>query len=213
MYTPMTRSTGQVGQEIATEELAKPLVDEKQPNATQTEGFIPGGVYQETTNSDETVLNEMEEATSESGQDLPAQCDNSQPSSSEPEPRPRRQTHPPTLVTYNTLGNPTYETQAATRVISANSGVEGQLPQCCTSHLTWDVGPALQQFQLTTGTYPPLFQHPMIFGYPGTYLQYPSLPQRVFQPVNQYPIHPFTMCQPRGGLPLTINSGHPPVPS
>ena len=54
----MTRCTGQVGQEIVTEELAKPLVDEKQPNATQTEAVIPGGVYQETTNSDETVLNE-----------------------------------------------------------------------------------------------------------------------------------------------------------
>ena len=30
---------------------------------------IPGGGYQETTNSDETVLNEMEDATSERGQE------------------------------------------------------------------------------------------------------------------------------------------------
>ena len=153
------------------------------------------------------------EARSESEQeeDPAIQCDNGQPSSSDPEPRPRRQTHPPTLLTCNTLGNPTYETQAAANVISANSGVGGQLPQCCTSHLTWGAGPALQQFQLPT--YPPLFQHPKIFGYPGTYLQYPSLPQPVFPPVNQYPVHPCTIYQPRSGLPVTINSGHVPVPS
>ena len=115
----------------------------------------------------------MEEPRSESGEDEdpPTQCESSQPSSSELKPtcRPRLQTHPPTLLTHNTCGNPTYETQAATHITSANSGVGGQLPQCNTSHRTWGAGPALQQFQLPT--YPHLFQHPMIFGYPGTWLR------------------------------------------
>ena len=212
--TPMTPCTGQTGQEIVTEELTKPSVEEKQPDATQTEDAIPGGGYQEPTSSDETVLNEMEEARSDSGEEKepPTQYESSQPSASELEPtcRPRRQTRPPTLLTYNTLGNPTYETQATSNVISANSGVGSQLPQCYTSHLTWGAGPPVQQFQLPT--YPPLFQHPMIFGYPGTYLQYPSLPQPVFQPVNQYPRHPYAMYQPRSQFPVDVNSGHAPVP-
>ena len=63
----MTPCTGQIGQEIVTGELAKPLLEEKQPNATQTEDTIPGGGYRETINSDETILNEMEGARSESG--------------------------------------------------------------------------------------------------------------------------------------------------
>lgn len=66
----------------------------------------------------------MEVARSESGdeQDPPTQNDNSQLDSPELGPRPKRQRHPPILLTYNTLNNPTYETQAATHVISTNSG-------------------------------------------------------------------------------------------
>ena len=65
------------------------------------------------------------------------------------EPRPQRQRHPPTVLTYNTLGNPTYETQAAVHVIAANSVSGSQLPQCGTPHLHWRTGlPTVQQFQL-----------------------------------------------------------------
>ena len=133
----------------------------------------------------------------------------------EPEPRPQWQRHPPSLLTYNTLGSPTYETQAATHLISANSVLGRQLPQCCTAHLTWCARlPAMSQFQLPT--YPYLSPHPVIFGYLGTYLQYPSMPPHVSQPVNQYPVHQSVVYQPRNDLmqvPVTMTPGYVPVPS
>ena len=211
-FTLVTPPNGQTAPEDVTEEPDKSLVEETQPNTTPTEDATSGGGDQNTTGSDEADVNEMEEARAESGNEdnSPTQYDSSQPSFSEPEPRPKRQIHPPTLLTYNTLGNPNYETQAAAHVISANGVAGGQLPQCCPSYLTWGTGPALPQLQLPT--YPPLFQHPVMFGYPGIYQQYPPLPQPVFQPVHQYPVHQFAMYPPRSELPVTINSGHVPVP-
>ena len=134
--------------------------------------------------------------------------------SPEQEPRPKRQIHPPTLLTYNTLGNPTYETQAATHVISTNNVLGSQLPQCNTPHLTCCAGlPFAHQFQLPT--HPPLFQHPVIFGYPGTYLQYPLTPHPVFHPGNPYSTYQPVMYPPKDGpkqVPVTLDCGHVPVP-
>ena len=81
----------------------------------------------------------MEEVRAErrDEQDPPTQDENSRPGPPEREPRPKRQRHPPTLLTYNSLGKPTYKTQAAAYYVSAaNSVVGNQLPQCCTPHLT-----------------------------------------------------------------------------
>ena len=129
----------------------------------------------------------MNDVRSENGdeQDFPTQNDNSQLDSPEPEPRPKRHRHPPTLLTYNTLGHPTYETQAATHVISTNSVLESQLPQCSAPHHTFCTGlPFGHQFQLPTNSI--LYQHPVIFGYPSSYLQYPWISPPVFHPGNQY---------------------------
>ena len=81
-------------------------------------------------------------ATSECGQekDRRTQCENSQPSFSKPEHRPRRQTRPPTLLTYNTTQH--------------NSGVEGQLPLPLIS-----LEVQVQPFSSSSST-----QHPTIFG-------------------------------------------------
>ena len=107
-----------------------------------------------------------------------------------------------------------YETQATVHIIAANSVSGSQLPQCGTSHLHWRTGlPTVQQFQLPP--YPPLTQYPVILRYSGTYLQYPTMPQPVSQPVNQFPVPSLIMYQPRSDLmqvPVTMNSGHEPVP-
>ena len=138
---------------------------------------------------------------SESGEEQDSQIpnDNSQPDPPELEPRPQRQGHPPTLLTYNQLGNPTYETQGTTHFIAANSTLGNQLPQYCTPYPTWSAGlPAVHQFQLPT--YQHVSQNPAIFGYPGTCLQYTPVPCPVFQPVNQYPIHQPVVYHPRSDL-------------
>ena len=115
----------------------------------------------------------MNEAGSENGdeQDPPTQNDHSQLDSPELEFRPKRHRHPPTLLTYHTLGNPTYETQAARHVISTNNVLGSQLPQCSAPHHTCCAGlPFGHQFQLPRN--PTLYQHPVIFGYPRSHLQY-----------------------------------------
>ena len=148
---PRNPHTGQTLKEAVTEELAKPSVEEKQPKLTQSEDAILGNAHQGKVIGDRTVLEETEETGSESGngQDTLTQDNNSPPDSPELEPRPKRQRHPPTVLTYNTLGNPTYETQAAVHVIAANSVSGSQLPQCGTPHLHWRTGlPTVQQFQL-----------------------------------------------------------------
>lgn len=187
---PMNLQTGQTLQEVVTEEPPKPSVEETQPPTTQLEGATPDTSYQGEIDSECSVTAEMEEAMSESGDEHDPSIlnDNSQPGSSELEPRPQRQRHPPVLLTYNQLGNPTYEIQGTTHFIAANSALGNQLPQYCTPQLTWSAGvPAVQQFQLPT--YQHVFQNPAIFGYPGMCLQYTPVPLPVFQPVNQYPIH------------------------
>ena len=145
------------------------------------------------------------------GQDPLAKNDNSPPDGPELEPRSKRQKHPPAVLTYNTLTNPTYETQAAAHFIASNNVFGSQLPQCGTPHLNWKAGLlTVQQFQLPS--YPPLPQYPVILG---TYLQYPSMPQAVFQPVNQFPVPSLIMYQPKSDLmqvPVTMNSRHIPVP-
>ena len=159
--------TGEKPEEMITQEHPKPLVEEKPPAPKQAEYVIPDNGYQGETGTDHTVLEEREVARSESGdeQDPPTQNDSSQLGSPELEPRPKRQGHPPTLLTYNTLGNPTYETQAATHVISINSVLGSQLPQCYTPHFTCCAGlPFVHQLQPPAN--PPLYQHPVIFGYP-----------------------------------------------
>ncbi|KAK2550083.1 hypothetical protein P5673_029269 [Acropora cervicornis] len=122
--------------------------------------------------------------------------------------------NPGTLLTYNTLGNPIYETQAAAHVISTNSVLGSQLPQCYTPHLTCGAGlPFVHQFQLPTN--PPPYQHPVIFGYPITYLQYPLTPQPVFHLGNQYSAYQPVVYQPKDDLmqvPVTLDYGHVPVP-
>ena len=186
----MNLQTGQTLQEVVTEEPPKPSVEETQPPTTQLEGATPDTSYQGEIDSECSVTAEMEEAMSESGDEHDPSIlnDNSQPGSPELEPRPQRQRHPPVLLTYNQLGNPTYEIQGTTHFIAANSALGNQLPQYCTPQLTWSAGvPAVQQFQLPT--YQHVFQNPAIFGYPGMCLQYTPVPLPVFQPVNQYPIH------------------------
>ena len=129
----------------------------------------------------------MNDAGSEIGdeQDPLTQNDNSQLHSSELELRPKRYRHLPTLLKYNTLGNPTYETQAATHVISTNGVLESQLPQCSAPHHTCCTAlPFGHQLQLPTN--PILYQHPVIFGYPSSYLQYPLTSPPDFHPGNQY---------------------------
>lgn len=206
--------TGQTLEEVITEEIPTPSVEEKQPTPIQSEDATPNSGHQGEASSDNSVLEEMEEARSESGdeQDPPIQIDNSEPDAPELEPRPQRQRHPPTLLTYNTFGNPTYETQASTHFISANNVLGSQLPQYCN---TCGAGlPAMQQLPLPT--FPQLSQNPVIFGYPGQYLQYPSMHQPVFQyPVNQYPVHHPVVYQPRNELmqvAVTMNSVHVPLP-
>ena len=79
------------------------MVEEKPPEPTRPENAIP---------EHHTVLEGMEEARYESGdeQDPPKQNDNSQLDSPELEPRHKRQRHPSTPATDNTFGTPTYET-------------------------------------------------------------------------------------------------------
>ena len=134
--------TGRTVEEAATEELAKPLIEEKQPKQTQSEDAKSGNAHQGKVISDRTVLEETEETGLESGngQDPLTQDNNSPPEIPELGPRPKRQRHPPAVLTYNTLGNPTYETQAAVYVIAANSVSGSQLPQCGTPHLHWRTG-------------------------------------------------------------------------
>ena len=179
--------TGQTLEEMVTGEHPKALVEVKPPAPTQPEYAIADNSYQGQTRSDLTVPEGMNDVRSENGdeQDPPTQNDNSQLDSPEPEPRPKRHRHPPTLLTYNTLGNPTYETQAATHVISTNSVLGSQLPQCSAPHHTFCTGlPFGHQFQLPTNSI--LYQHPVIFGYPSSYLQYPLMSPPVFHPGNQY---------------------------
>ena len=200
---------------MVTEEHPKLLVEEKPPAPAQPEHVIPDNDSQGETSSNHIVLEGMEVGRSESGdeQGPPTQKDNSQLDSPELEPRPKRQSHPPTLLTYNTLGNPTYETQAATHVISTKSVLGSQLPQYY-SHLACSAGlPFAHQFQLPTHL--PLYQRPMIFGHPGTYLQYPLMPHPVVHPGNQYSGYQPVMYPPKDGLmqiPVTLYYGHVPVP-
>ena len=86
--------TGETLQEVVTEEHPKLLVEEKTPAPTQPEHVIPDNGYQGETNSDHTVVEGMEVARSESGdeQDPLTQNDNSQLGPPELEPRPKRQT-------------------------------------------------------------------------------------------------------------------------
>ena len=79
---------------MVTEEHPKLLVEEKTPAPTQPEYVIPDNCYQGETNSDHTVVEGMEVARSESGdeQDPLTQNDNSQLGPPELEPRPKRQT-------------------------------------------------------------------------------------------------------------------------
>ena len=118
----------------------------------------------------------MEEVRAErrDEQDPPTQDENSRPGPPEREPRPKRQRHPPTLLTYNSLGKPTYKTQAAAYYVSAaNSvvlrillGVQVYQPYISSSYLhTHCVSSDL--------------------GYLGRYLQYPPLRQPVLQSVNR----------------------------
>ena len=197
----MNRQPGQTLEKVVAEEPQKPSVVETQPQTTQLEDTVPDTSYQGEKDSDCTVTTEMEDGMSESGDEQDSQIpnDNSQSDPPEVETRPQRQRHPPTLLTYNQLGNPTYETQGTTHFIAANSTLGNQLPQYCTSYPTWSAGlQAVQQFQLPT--YQHVSQNPAIFGYPGTCLQYLPVPLPVFQPVNQYPIHQPVVYQPRSDL-------------
>ena len=163
--------TGQTLEEMGTGEQPKALVEVKPPAPTQPEYAIPDNSYQEETSSDLTVPEGMNDTRCENGdeQDPPTQNDNSQLDSPELELRPKRHRHPPTLLTYNTLGNPTYETQAATHVISTNSVLGSQLPQCSAPHHTCCTGlPFGHEFQLPKTSI--LYRHPVIFGYPSSYL-------------------------------------------
>ena len=85
--------TGQTLEEVIMQEHPKPLVEEKRPAPTQAEYVIPDNGCQRETSTDHTVLEEMDVARSESGdeQDPPTQNDNSQLGSPELEPRPKRQ--------------------------------------------------------------------------------------------------------------------------
>ena len=77
-------------------ELAKPSVEEKQPKPTQSEDAISGNIHQGKVISDRTVLEE-----SGNRQDPLTQDNNSPPESPELEPRPKRQKHPPAVLTYS----------------------------------------------------------------------------------------------------------------
>ena len=59
--------TGQTLEEVVTEEHPKPLVEVKPPAPTQPEYVIPDNRYQAETSSDNTVLEGMKVARSESG--------------------------------------------------------------------------------------------------------------------------------------------------
>lgn len=93
-----------------------------QPQTTRLEDATPNASHQGEIDSECSVTEEMEEAMSASGDEHGSSIlnDNSQPGSPELEPRPQRQRHPPVLLTYNQLGNPTYETQGTTHFIAAN---------------------------------------------------------------------------------------------
>ena len=108
-YTVTTKKPhiGQTVEETVTKELGKPSVKEKQRKPTQTEDAISGNAQQGKVISDHIVL-EATEGTgleNENGQDPLAQVNNSPPDSPEQEPSPKRQRHPPAVLTYNTLGN------------------------------------------------------------------------------------------------------------
>ena len=207
--------TGQTLEGIVTGKPPKSSVEEKPPAPTQPEDALPDTSYQGETSSDLTVPKGMNDTRAENGdvQDLPIQNDN-RLDSPELELRPKRNRHPPKLLTYNTLGNPTYETQAATHVISTNSVVGSQLPQCSAPHPTCcTVLPFGHQFQLPAN--PILYQHPGIFGYPSSYLQYPLTSPPVFHPGNQYLTYQPVAYQPKDDpihVPITIDLGHVPVP-
>lgn len=182
--TPRNPHTGQTVEEAVTEELAKPSVEEKRPKSTQSEDAISGSAYRGKVCSDPTVLEETEETILESGngQDPLTQNNNSPSDSPELEPRPRRQTHSPAVLMYNT-----------------QQCFWNQLPHCGTPHLHWRAGlSTVEQFQLPS--YPPLSQYPVILGYLETYLQCPSMPQPVFQMVNQFLVLSPIIYQPRSDL-------------
>ena len=207
--------TGQTLEGIVTGKHPKSLVEEKPPAPTQPEDALPDNSYQGETSSDLTVPEGMNDTRAENGdvQDPPIQNDN-QLDSPELELRPKRNRHPPKLLTYNTLGNPTYETQAATHVISTNSVLGSQLPQCSAPHPTCcTVLPFGHQFQLAAN--PILYQHPGIFGNPSSYLQYPLTSPPVFHPGNQYLTYQPVAYQPKDDpihVPITIDLGQVPVP-
>ena len=87
--------TGQTLEEVVAEEHPKLLVEETPPAPTQPDHVIPDD-FQGETSSDHTVLEGMEVAISESGdeKDPPTQNDNSQLDSPELEPRPKQQRRP-----------------------------------------------------------------------------------------------------------------------
>ena len=208
--------TVQTLEEVVTREHPKPLVEVKPPTPTQPGYAIPDNSFQGETSRDHTVLEGTQVARSENGneQDPPTQNDNSQLASPELELRPKRPRHPPTLLTYNTLGNPTYETQAATHVISTNSVLGSQFPQCSAlSHACCAGLPFRHQFQLPTN--PTLYLHPVIFGNPSTYLQHQLTSPPVFHPGNQYSTYQPVVYQPKDDpmhVPITMDHGHVPVP-
>ena len=96
--------TGQNVEEAVTEEFAEPSVGEKRPKSTQSKDAISGSAHQGKVCSDPTVLEETEETILESGngQDPLTQNNNSPSDSPELEPRPKRQTHSPAVLMYNT---------------------------------------------------------------------------------------------------------------
>ena len=112
----------------------------------------------------------------------------------EHEPRQQRQRPPPTILTYDTLGNPVYESRSVVHAVSRHdlAPMSGDQPRQypVSAWITSAPTPQQSRQQFAVPVVAPV-QHPMIFGSRGLY---PST--LGYQTNTGYPgLHPMNLCQ------------------
>ena len=120
---------------------------------------------------------------------------------SEEEPRPQRQRHPPTILTYDVLGNPRYAAQA--QAVMSQEAPAYEQPQKSVPYPAWSTPvPVQQQLPLLP------IQYPMIFGDQRMHPYYLHMPQYAYPPpMYQFPVH-----YPADHLiQVPMNFGHVPI--
>lgn len=120
---------------------------------------------------------------------------------SEEEPRPQRQRHPPTILTYDVLGNPRYAAQA--QAVMSQEAPAYEQPQKSVPYPAWSTPvPVQQQLPLLP------IQYPMIFGDQRMHPYYLHMPQYAYPPpMYQFPVH----CPADHLIQVPMNFGHVPI--